>query len=68
LKTQIINLETKVAYLEDYVEQLNLIVIEQVDQIKKLTFRVERLLEEVLPSLDGTDIKDVSLEVPPPHY
>lgn len=57
-------LETKVAYQDQIIEDLNQVIIEQQKQIDKLI----RMYKELTQDEDDTNIKDISLEVPPPHY
>ncbi len=64
---QIIELETKVSYQEDLIQELNNHVIEQQRQIDTLTSLCERLKEQ---------LKEIMLNMPdlapgdekPPHY
>ena len=64
---QIIELETKVYYQEDLIQELNNHVIEQQRQIDKLTSLCGRLKEqykEIMSSLSEV----VTDEEKPPHY
>ncbi len=65
-KEDVIELETRLTYLDDTVEQLNDVISRQQFQIDKL----ERVLEKL--TKEYSDIKDqISpeiVDVPPPHY
>ena len=65
IEKRFIDLETKFAYLEDYVQQLQCVVVEHTKTIDKLLTK-NKLLEEKL-----TEVFESSGEIPnrkPPHY
>jgi uncharacterized coiled-coil protein SlyX len=65
IEKRFIDLETKFAYLEDYVQQLQGVVVEHTKTIDKLLTK-NKLLEEKL-----TEVFESSGEIPnrkPPHY
>lgn len=65
IEKRFIDLETKFAYLEDYVQQLQGVVVEHTNTIDKLLTK-NKLLEEKL-----TEVFESSGEIPnrkPPHY
>ena len=64
---KITNLEIKLAFQEDLVETLNLVIISQQQQLELLQQQF-KLLYQQLKSLQPSNIADVSEEVPPPHY
>ena len=67
LEKLIIDLETRLAFQDDFVLELNDIVIEQQRQLDELRIEVKSLigyLRNELPSLIATQ----SEETPPPHY
>ncbi len=59
-------LEVKIAYLEDYISEINKIIITQDTKIEKL-IRINNQLVERVSMLEenGKDTRD---NVPPPHY
>ena len=64
---RIIELETKISYQEDLIQELNKHVIEQQNRIDSLSVMCEVLkdqLKEVLTNLPGT----TASEEKPPHY
>ena len=63
---RIIEIETKLAYLEDSVQQLNSVVCRQQDQIERLE-AAEKLLMDRIGELAESSAVDVSDERPP-HY
>lgn len=67
METRLTNLETKVAYQDDLVESLNLIVAAQQQQIDLLQQQVQ-LLYEQLRSLSPSDIGGAGEDERPPHY
>ena len=67
LENQVIDLEMRVAYMDDTVDALNDIVCKQRDEIDGLTKKLERCqqqLENLLPLL----FEKPEDEPPPPHY
>jgi len=61
---QIIVLESKIAYLENDIDELNLVLISQGKQIDKLMNLLEDLQSKLDQKKDMDDIKDEK----PPHY
>ena len=63
---EIVKLEIKVSYLEDFVNQLQEVLVNQQEEIKVLQAKVKSLTENLL------DISDaVECDIPnrkPPHY
>lgn len=58
-------LETRIAYQDQTIEELNLALTEQWKTIDLLTKKLAMLEEQVR---SGSHIADPSTEVPPPHY
>lgn len=67
MQDRMIEIETKIAYQEDTIEQLNEALIDQQKEITDLRKTVE-LLQKIIKSNANEGIKDISLETPPPHY
>jgi len=67
LNERIENLETKIMFQDDLIEQLDQSLINQQNDIKKLTLLVERLNSQ-LEDIQQPNIADASQETPPPHY
>ena len=59
-------LEIKISYLEDYINQLNDIVIEQGDKVERLILANRQLRDKV--GLLEENMKEPTDDVPPPHY
>lgn len=67
LENHVIDLEMRVAYMDDTIDTLNNIVCQQRDQMDMLTKKLERCqlqLETLLPLL----YEKPEDEPPPPHY
>ncbi len=66
---RLVELETRVAYQEDTLQQLNQIVTEQDKQLLRLQEHI-RLLAEKLMSLEGglEQISGATVSERPPHY
>lgn len=64
---RITELEIRLTHQDELLEQLNQVVISQQNQIDKLETQLEQISKSSKVS-NGSGIKDISLEVPPPHY
>lgn len=64
MEERIIELETKISYQDQLIEDLNKVVIELRMQLDKLEVRYAQLTTD----LKESSVKDLSQEVPPPHY
>ncbi len=64
MEERLTNLETKISYQDQIIEDLNQVVIELQQKLEKL----EKLCKALTDDSKGSNIKDHSLEVPPPHY
>ncbi|MEW5756223.1 MAG: SlyX family protein [Pseudomonadota bacterium] len=67
MEDRIIELETRLAFQEDTLQQLNDIVTRQQDQIDLLHRRLLTLTDQ-MRSLAPSNIAPQSEETPPPHY
>ncbi len=66
LEAQIVDLQTRVAYQDDTLQQLNDVIAAQQQQIERLTQAIQRLSEQMRDwrehGVVGGD------DAPPPHY
>ncbi len=67
LAARIDTLETRLAFQEEIIEDLNKAIIEQWKQIEALTRRMARLDDRMEASETRADLAGLS-EPPPPHY
>ena len=67
LADRIDNLEMKISYQEEMIEQLNKVVVDQWGHLKQFQRRIEGL-ERQLSEGQETPGKDPREEPPPPHY
>ena len=67
MEKRIIELETKLAYQEDTLEQLNQIVTKQQDEITVLTLSLQKLHQQV-KQMAPSNLASIDQEAPPPHY
>lgn len=61
---RIITIETKLAYLENYINELNQVIIEQNETIKKLTLETEMIKKKV----EDRNAEKLPENEKPPHY
>jgi len=67
MEDRIIELETKLAYQEDTIEELNQIVTKQQEELSILTLAVQKLHEQV-KQIAPSNLVSIDQEAPPPHY
>ncbi|QIR05127.1 SlyX family protein [Salinivibrio costicola] len=67
LQQQIDDLECKVAFQEDTIEQLNDALTQQQGDIERMTVQIQYLVGK-LKDVAPTNIASQSEETPPPHY
>ncbi|MEZ5456266.1 MAG: SlyX family protein [Lysobacteraceae bacterium] len=67
LVERIVELEMRLAFQDDTVQQLNGVAVEQSQRIEQLERRLEQVLAD-LRALRGLLYADPASEAPPPHY
>ncbi len=67
MKAQIIELETRLAFQEQTIQELNGAMVDQQRQIDGLRSELQRLHDRV-GALGTSAVADTSEETPPPHY
>jgi SlyX protein len=67
LEQHIIDLQTKNAYLEHMVQELNEVMVSQQKQVDNLAKKLQRMVD-YLKSNQGSELARADEEVPPPHY
>ncbi|MDG0995877.1 MAG: SlyX family protein [Gammaproteobacteria bacterium] len=65
--TRFINIETKLAYQEDLLQELNQVVIKMQQQIDKLELR-NQMLRDNLKQIEASLPSEGHANEPPPHY
>lgn len=69
MEDDIIRLDTRIIYLEDSIQQMNMIMLEQDKKIAKMTAVVNELREKVSELEEKKGERGVTEEnVRPPHY
>lgn len=63
----IVDLQTRMAFQDSVIEQLNQVVTDQQQQIDRLERRMEKLLGQV-EALQADQLIQQANEPPPPHY
>lgn len=67
IETDIEQLQMKVSFQEDSIEELNKALIQQQKQLEDLQFRISHLVSKVTSLETPNRITD-EIEPPPPHY
>ncbi len=68
MRDEIISLETRFAFQEKMIDELNEIVYNQQKQIDFLMARVPELMEKMQGFEAGQNVQYAQDETPPPHY
>lgn len=69
MENRLIELETRVAFQDDTIEQLNQIITTQQQQIDRLHKEVVAIVARISESGEAaSNIANQSEETPPPHY
>ncbi|HLU61521.1 MAG TPA: SlyX family protein, partial [Gammaproteobacteria bacterium] len=64
---KLVDLETRIAFLEDAQQQLSDVIARQEQEIARLLLRVGELEEQLRQAVPAL-IADAAEETPPPHY
>ncbi|NQZ01863.1 MAG: SlyX family protein [Bdellovibrionales bacterium] len=64
MESRLNDLEMRIAYQDQIIEDLNKVVIELRREVERLNRRVEESENQE----DALNLKDLAQEVPPPHY
>ncbi|WP_025739218.1 SlyX family protein [Salinivibrio socompensis] len=67
LQQQIDDLEYKVAFQEDTIDQLNTALTQQQSDIERMTIQIQYLVNQ-LQQVEPENIASQADEPPPPHY
>lgn len=67
INTHLIELETKIAFQEQIIDELNQALIHQQFAIDKLQLQMRNLAEK-LQGVAGSQVASRAEETPPPHY
>ncbi len=68
MRDEIISLETRLAFQEKMIDELNQIVYRQQTQIDFLIGRYPEILEKLKGIERGENVQQAGEEAPPPHY
>lgn len=67
IEERLTELESRVAFQDDTIQQLNDVIVRQQHDIEQLTVELQ-LLKQQLQALAPSLVVDQSQETPPPHY
>jgi len=67
METRIAELESRVAFQEHTLNELNDVIVDQSARIDQLTRSIEQMKSQ-MRSLASNDVVSESAEPPPPHY
>lgn len=67
LEERLTEIESRVAFQDDTIQQLNDVIVRQQQDIEKLTEELQ-LLKQQMQALAPSLVVDQAQETPPPHY
>ncbi len=67
MEARLIELETKVAFQDETIEQLNQVITQQQQQIDRFNEQLE-MIKRQLQASQPSPLASLSEETPPPHY
>ncbi|MCY7295648.1 SlyX family protein [Alteromonas sp. a30] len=67
LLNEITELQTKLAFQDDLIEQLNQALVSQQNQIHKLEYQMKHVVSKV-KNMSVSNLASEDEETPPPHY
>lgn len=67
LENEIMELQTKIAFQDDLIEQLNQALVAQQKQIHTLEYQMKHVVSKV-KSMSVSNLASEDEETPPPHY
>ena len=67
LQEEVISLQTQVAFQENLINEMNMLLFRQQEQIDLINHTIVKLHEKLSEGNDN-GIKEISEETPPPHY
>ena len=65
---KLVELEEKISYLQNMLDELNMVVFRQGEKIEKLTSQIKETNEKIIRQSESQPEQSVVLDDKPPHY
>ncbi|MBC8514123.1 MAG: SlyX family protein [Candidatus Thioglobus sp.] len=65
---KLIELEEKISYLQNMLDELNMVIFRQGEKIEKLTSQIKETNEKIISQSESQPEQSVVLDDKPPHY
>jgi SlyX protein len=65
---KLIELEEKISYLQNMLDELNMVIFRQGEKIEKLTSQIKETNEKIISQSESQPEHSVVLDDKPPHY
>ena len=65
---KIVELEEKIAFLQNMIDELNMVVFRQGEKLEKLNLKVKDTNEKLLNQSEASTLESKDLDERPPHY
>ena len=65
---KLVELEEKISYLQNMLDELNMVIFRQGEKIEKLTSQIKETNEKIIRQSESQPEQSVVLDDKPPHY
>ena len=65
---KLVELEEKISYLQNMLDELNMVIFRQGEKIEKLTSQIKETNEKIISQSESQPEQSVVLDDKPPHY
>ena len=65
---KLVELEEKISYLQNMLDELNMVVFRQGEKIEKLSNQIKKTNEKLINHSDSQSVQSEVIDDKPPHY
>ena len=65
---KIVELEEKIAFLQNMIDELNMVVFRQGEKLEKLNLKLKDTHDKLLDQSESTSVQNEASDDKPPHY
>ena len=65
---KLVELEEKISYLQNMLDELNMVVFRQGEKIEKLSNQIKKTNEKLINQSDSQSVQSEVIDDKPPHY
>ena len=67
-ENKLVELEEKISYLQNMLDELNMVVFRQGEKIEKLSNQIKETNEKLINQSDSQSVQSEVIDDKPPHY